>query len=118
MNKTISILMVIVLPFIVGCKNQDFQSGYQWAQNNDIQSFDVCQKEFGTGDKEDGCNEYIKKNYTGYQKFKGKDCTEDCSGHIAGYEWAKKKDISTINSCNGNSISFKEGCESYVRENY
>lgn len=35
------------------------------------------------------------------------------SGHYAGYEWAESKDVS---SCGGNSQSFIEGCEEYLRQ--
>lgn len=42
--------------------------------------------------------------------FKGdKDylCTKDCSGHGAGYSWAKKKNVT---KCNSHSNSFNRGC--------
>lgn len=35
------------------------------------------------------------------------------SGHYAGYEWAERKGGS---SCGGNSQSFVEGCEEYLRQ--
>jgi hypothetical protein len=50
------------------------------------------------------------------QTFKGNDCTGDCSGHEAGYNWAEKKGITDPNDCGGNSSSFIEGCESYTEE--
>lgn len=34
-------------------------------------------------------------------------------GHYAGYEWAEKKDPSR---CGGNSDSFIEGCDEYLRQ--
>ncbi len=49
--------------------------------------------------------------------FKGYECTDDCSGHEAGYEWAEENSIDDANNCDGNSNSFNEGCESYVEEN-
>ncbi len=52
------------------------------------------------------------------QSFHGYDCTEDCSGHEAGYEWAEENDIDDVDDCSGNSNSFIEGCQSYVEENY
>lgn len=39
-------------------------------------------------------------------------CTDDCSGHEAGFEWAKENGI-TDGSCYGNSVSFVEGCQAY-----
>jgi hypothetical protein len=39
-------------------------------------------------------------------------CTDDCSGHDAGFEWAKNNG-STDGSCYGDSQSFVEGCQAY-----
>lgn len=41
-------------------------------------------------------------------------CTGDCSGHQAGYEWAQDNGISSESDCDGNSDSFNEGCVNYV----
>ena len=38
------------------------------------------------------------------------------SGHDAGYQWAEDHDIDDEGDCNGNSLSFNEGCEEYVEE--
>ncbi|MHB0914905.1 MAG: hypothetical protein ACYC4M_04375 [Thermoleophilia bacterium] len=48
--------------------------------------------------------------------FHGYDCTEDCSGHEAGYEWAEEHGITDPDDCGGNSDSFIEGCEAYAEE--
>ena len=48
--------------------------------------------------------------------FGGYDCTVDCSGHKAGYEWAEQNNISDESGCNGNSQSFEEGCKAYVED--
>lgn len=96
--------------------NED--DGYAWAEDNDVSSFDECQDQFGTSYEEDECNRYIRENYSGYNTFNGYDCTEDCSGHEAGYNWAEENDISDEYDCDGNSNSFNEGCMAYVEENY
>ena len=44
------------------------------------------------------------------------DCTDDCSGHQAGYDWAESNDISDPDDCGGNSQSFIEGCQEYAEE--
>lgn len=49
--------------------------------------------------------------------FMGYDCTEDCSGHEAGYNWADDNGISDPDDCGGNSQSFEEGCRAYAEEN-
>jgi hypothetical protein len=96
----------------------DEEDGYAWAEENDISSFEDCQDQFGNSSEEDECNEYVKENYTGYNTYYGDDCTEDCSGHEAGYNWAEENNIDDEYDCDGNSDSFNEGCESYVEENY
>ncbi|TPI65050.1 hypothetical protein FJ417_00270 [Mesorhizobium sp. B3-1-7] len=50
------------------------------------------------------------------QTFDGYDCTADCSGHQAGYDWAERNGISDPSHCDGNSRSFNEGCQAYVEE--
>lgn len=41
-------------------------------------------------------------------------CTSDCSGHRAGYEWARNRSIADPNQCSGNSNSFIEGCRAFT----
>lgn len=41
-------------------------------------------------------------------------CTQDCSGHEAGFVWAQENDLSDNSDCRGNSQSFVEGCEAFV----
>ncbi|PCI98749.1 MAG: hypothetical protein COB14_07580 [Alphaproteobacteria bacterium] len=48
--------------------------------------------------------------------FYGYYCTQDCSGHKAGYEWAKKKQIAERENCGGRSNSFIEGCYAWVED--
>lgn len=43
-------------------------------------------------------------------------CTEDCSGHEAGYQWAEEHDITNPDDCGGYSWSFEEGCRKYAEE--
>ncbi len=46
----------------------------------------------------------------------GLDCTVDCSGHEAGYRWAKQHSIDDEDYCpDGDSESFHEGCIAYVQ---
>ena len=58
----------------------------------------------------------VKYN-TQYNQFYGYDCTDDCSGHQAGWDWAENKGINNMSDCGGKSASFKEGCWAYVRFN-
>lgn len=43
-------------------------------------------------------------------------CTEDCSGHEAGYEWAEQQGVTDPDECGGYSWSFEEGCRQYAEE--
>ena len=49
--------------------------------------------------------------------FHGYTCTDDCSGHQAGYDWAEENNITDPDDCSGNSQSFIEGCQAYAEEN-
>lgn len=42
-------------------------------------------------------------------------CTEDCSGHDAGWQWAQDHDVTDSSECSG-SGSFEDGCQAYVEE--
>lgn len=53
---------------------------------------------------------------TGTFFFRGRTCLDDCTGHIAGYEWASRLGISKEFGCGGKSDSFIEGCLQYVQE--
>lgn len=58
----------------------------------------------------------------GRETFHGYDCTIDCSGHEAGYDWAEEHGITDGDDCDtagehSNSPSFAEGCHAYVDEN-
>jgi hypothetical protein len=53
------------------------------------------------------------------KKFRGYTCTQDCSGHEAGYDWAERNDITDDDACDAagersNSPSFAEGCRAFV----
>lgn len=55
-------------------------------------------------------------NASAYNTSTGYGCTEDCSGHDAGYAWAEEKGIDDPDDCGGNSDSFIEGCKEYAEE--
>jgi hypothetical protein len=44
------------------------------------------------------------------------ECTEDCSGHDAGRQWAEDNDINDPDECGGKSWSFEEGCREYAED--
>jgi hypothetical protein len=63
-------------------------------------------------------NELISEIAVKKLKFKGSPCTKDCSGHTAGYDWARRKNIKTPNQCPSlpNHPSFSNGCKILGRE--
>jgi len=64
----------------------------------------------GTGTDASNVEAYNVENSENYV------CTEDCSGHEAGFEWAQENDIGDASDCGGNSQSFIEGCEAFAEE--
>jgi hypothetical protein len=56
------------------------------------------------------------------REFGGYECTVDCSGHKAGYEWAETRNITSERQCEAilrrwpNRNSFYEGCLVYVED--
>ncbi len=84
------------------------------------------------GDNEADLSDYEDEEYAGetYSEFDERrdsyegdrgsfadyGCTQDCSGHEAGYAWAQEKGIDDPDNCGGNSWSFEEGCRAYADE--
>ena len=52
-----------------------------------------------------------------YWSFGPYRCEDDCSGHAAGWEWAKRRGLNHAEGCDGEgngSTSFYEGCLYYL----
>lgn len=50
------------------------------------------------------------------KRFRGEPCTTDCSGHQAGYEWARRHGIEHPDDCGGTSPSFVAGCQVFASQ--
>jgi hypothetical protein len=73
-----------------------------------------CQDEAARGESALYSGKAIRSK-SGRYYFNGKACTDYCSGHVAGFNWAEERGISKEAGCeDGKSISFIEGCEAYV----
>lgn len=59
-------------------------------------------------------DDYAEYNIRTQYKFLDYECSTDCSGHIAGYEWAAVNAASHSADCSNHSESFKRGCNLYV----
>ena len=52
-----------------------------------------------------------------YSSHGSSDCTQDCSGHEAGYSWAEENEVCDPDFDGGNSESFAEGVRAYAEDN-
>jgi hypothetical protein len=52
------------------------------------------------------------------REFGAYDCSDNCSGHAAGYHWAEAHSITDESDCplRGRALSFYEGCLVYVED--
>ena len=41
-------------------------------------------------------------------------CSDRCQGHVAGYEWAFRRQVTDFGACRNDSRSFAEGCRAAV----
>jgi hypothetical protein len=54
-------------------------------------------------------------NEAPFLTFMDKICTEDCSGHVAGWKWAAKHSVTKVDQCGDpKSESFFQGCQIYL----
>lgn len=68
-------------------------------------------------DTDDNNSDDEEDSDTEARDFHGYRCTDDCSGHEAGYQWAEEHDIHDPDDCGGKSESFIEGCRAWAEEN-
>ena len=59
-------------------------------------------------------HEFLTEQQLDELTFFGSPCTKDCSGHLAGYKWAKRK--GTLSRSNGPSNSFNNGTEIAINQ--
>lgn len=91
---------------------------------NDLQLLTISDEY--TSRMENAINSIVLKTYwdTNYDfnlgtmySFLGYGCTQDCSGHIAGYEWAAVNDVNHSAQCSNQSRSFQRGCNLFANGN-
>ena len=99
--------------------------GYQVASDYELSDTEECKDYLEDGDARECCEIYILEDFDDADdyflpkdSFRGYECSDDCSGHQAGYNWALENNIDNEDNCSGNSQSFIEGCYSYVEENF
>ena len=93
-----------------------------YLQNNDWPVASIISALFITTYETRTEPEYIQaeyeREYNESLTFGDYECTQDCSWHEAGYEWAEDNGIDNEDDCGWNSNSFIEWCLHYVDENY
>lgn len=60
----------------------------------------------------DAVSDLAASSYEGEGSAYG--CTEDCSGHEAGWQWAAENEVQDASDCGGYSMSFEEGCQAFA----
>lgn len=108
-NKIIFLLLIFV-----GCSNQTEEAAEYAAEPEQHAEQTGLLEQEDEEEAAEGVDEEVLA--VTQQTFMGYDCTIDCSGHEAGYQWAEQNSIDDPDNCDGNSNSFNEGCQSYVEE--
>lgn len=114
-NAAIIIGLILVFIFIIsafGDDNSSSKSSDYTTTTNYSTSDEADSDETESYDEEEETDSSLG--------FNGYECTDDCSGHEAGYEWAEEHGITQydVDNYSGNSNSFMEGMQSYVDENW
>lgn len=116
-----NLITIIVVSLIIGCSNDSNNELVEI--DKDIVTFESAEpveepEQVDHIDDENisESNQYAEDNPQG-NSWNGYECTSDCSGHEAGYDWALDNNVTDESSCDGKSNSFNEGCEQYISEN-
>lgn len=115
-------------------------SGFSWAEGMRVKEVADCRNL--TGSAHEGCLVYIRDRFRRIEAddpfnrveilpkktlgipplitFGGDPCSDDCSGHAAGFIWARTQGLKRpygIDTCmNGTTTSFMQGCMAYLSE--
>lgn len=114
MKKVAIIIGLIFLFLLISSLSRNSSSSPKFSDytTNNYSNLDETDSgDFDTTEEDDESDSSLE--------FKGYECTDDCSGHEAGYEWADENGITQddVDNYSGNSDSFREGMQSYVDEN-
>lgn len=97
---------ILIIPVIWGNATSDTSS----SQSSDVHTTSDSRYEDSTSR-----DTYIRGDYS--DNHGTYDCTSDCSGHQAGYEWGEEHDICDTSYDNTNSDSFNEGVQAWAEDN-
>ncbi len=116
MKKVVGIAIFLLVVYGFGSNSSDYST------NLDYKDYETKsdQDEYIESDPSESENSsYYENDSYYYEEPITSDnwiCTDDCSGHEAGYAWAEENYIIDPADCGGNSNSFIEGCEAYANE--
>lgn len=120
--RCVALLLVLSWPGSAWAEPYDesYDEGYEYAESYGIEDDTDCESEFSEDEPLQGCLDYVEENRpVSYGRtFYGYRCTFDCSGHLAGWNWAESRGITQRFECGGRSQSFIEGCYAYVDQNH
>ena len=105
MKKYLITLMLIAPLF--GCG-----SGSRYSDYNDYENSAISNEEKSTYTDADASD--VNPEDVEQPDFNG--CIHDCSGHEAGFEWARNNDVTDEIECGSRSQSFHDGCVQFVDE--
>lgn len=121
-NKTLVILLIVlcilVLTFIVILWNNKSRLQGTTFKDQSDHNISVKFEPFVKKINNQGIDEtFLDTDPARFFKNNGYECSIDCTGHIAGYEFAKNNNLIYENDCSGDSQSFAEGCKTFVKLN-
>ena len=111
MRKTLAALSALAL---MGCEAQQASAiDTEYEETSEASDGSALEDEAGTLETQAAT---LESEATSPLTFEGFECTQDCSGHQAGYEWAEEQGITNPDDCGGKSESFIEGCIAYAEQ--
>ena len=124
MNRIVLAVLVGALGLVAGCSDSGGNSGPSgFAPASEASAYAEVPEPSDDADTEAYVEEAEDSASTAWEaeprqewEDRGYPCTQDCSGHDAGYQWAEDNGITDPDDCGGNSQSFIEGCQAYAEE--
>lgn len=116
MGKYVAIVIILILTYgVYDCSNSAKER--QERKERNAQFFRTPAGQDVRAEVESFGNNNAVKSLTGNWYFRGMRCYDDCSGHIAGYEYAINHELTNYSDCDeSDSESFTEGCEKGVQD--
>lgn len=112
-RPTLAFLSIVAIVLMVGCDGSASSEYSTYAQDT-VEAPDEARASRMTRDDALDDAAALQQGMTYSDLGEPYGCTEDCSGHEAGAEWAADNDLRDPADCGGRSQSFLEGCQAYA----